>query len=61
VSDKQDSLTQTAIKLAGSVLERADRLAEKMKQPGMQYTRSDVLRMSIHRGLAEMEAEVKKR
>ncbi len=59
---KPDSKTVLCpIKLADSLLRRADRLADKLKEPGMRYTRSDVLRMSIHRGFAEMEAEVEKR
>jgi predicted DNA-binding protein len=61
VNDKQDQQVQTAIRLPESVLSRADKLAERLSQPGMTVTRTEVLRLALHKGLAELESERKKK
>jgi predicted transcriptional regulator len=58
MNDKQ---TQTAIRLDDALLERVDKLAERMSQPGLRVTRVDVLRLTIFRGMAELEAAEKKK
>jgi predicted DNA-binding protein len=52
---------QTAIRLPQSLLDRLDRLAEKMSQPGMKITRTEVLRLALFKGVDQLEAEGKKR
>jgi predicted DNA-binding protein len=61
MADKQEQQVQTALRLGESVLERADKLAERISQPGLRLTRADLLRMAVHRGLDQIEAENKKR
>ena len=61
MNDKQEQQIQTAIRLPESVLDRADKVAERMSRPGMRVTRADVLRLATHQGLDQLEAEGKKR
>jgi len=61
VTDKQETLVQTAVKVPESLLERADEVATKMSQPGMRVTRAEVLRMAMFKGVEALEAEKKKR
>jgi hypothetical protein len=51
---------QTALRLPGDFLARADRLCAKIgKDPMMRVTRSTVLKMAIGRGLDALEQEYK--
>lgn len=60
MSDNQQELqVQTAIRLPESVLERADKVAQRMSRPGLRVTRADVLRLATHQGLEQLEAEGK--
>jgi len=61
MSEKQDEQIQWAVRLPESFLERADKLAERMSEPAMKITRTDVLRMAMFRGIEQLEAEKKKR
>jgi hypothetical protein len=61
MTDKPEQQTQTVIRYPDSLLERADKLAERMSEPGMRVTRTEVLRLATFRGIAEIEAERKKR
>ncbi len=52
------SAAQTALRLPGEFLVRADRLCARIsKEPLMRVTRSAVLKMAIGRGLDALEAE----
>jgi hypothetical protein len=54
------SEAQTALRLPGEFLARADRLCAKIsKDPMMRVTRSAVLKMAIGRGLDALETEFK--
>jgi predicted transcriptional regulator len=57
VTEKTDPQTQTAIRLPDSLLARLDKLAERMSEPGMRVTRTEVLRLAVFRGASELEAE----
>lgn len=52
MSEKQ---VQWAVKLSESFLERADKLAKAMSEPAMKFTRTDVLRMAMYRGVTDLE------
>lgn len=60
MNDEQ-AQTQTALRVLTSDVVAADELAKSMSQPGAQITRSQVLRMAIHRGIAQLVAESKKK
>jgi len=60
MSDKQEQQVQTAIRLPESLLDRVDKLAETMSQPGMRVTRAEVLRLAAYRGVDQLEAERKR-
>lgn len=62
MSDKQqqEQQVQTAIRLPEALLERVDRIAETMSQPGMRVTRAEVLRLATYRGVEQLEAERKR-
>ena len=61
MSDKhQEQQVQTAIRVPESLLERVDKIAEAMSQPGMRVTRADVLRLATYRGVEQIEVERKK-
>ena len=54
------SEAQTALRLPGEFLTRADKLCAKIsRDPMMRVTRSAVLKMAIGRGLDALEAEYK--
>ena len=61
MTDKQESHTQTAIRVPDSWLQRLDKLAERMSRPGVHITRTAALRDALYRGIEVMEAEGKKR
>jgi predicted transcriptional regulator len=58
---KTKSSTQTAIRLDDELLERIDKIAERMSPPGIHVTRSEALRRSVLLGIVHLEAETKKR
>ena len=60
VADKQQQI-QTALRLDESMLELADNIAKRMSRPGLRLTRADLLRLAVHQGLAQLDAENKKR
>lgn len=60
MTDKQE-LTQIAMRVTDALLERSDKIAERMSEPGMRVTRTEVLRLALHRGIAVLEVEKKKR
>lgn len=59
--DEQEKQVQTAIRVSESLLDRADKVADRMSRPGMRITRADVLRLAAHQGMDQLEAETKKR
>jgi len=58
---KEEETVQTAIRIPESWMERLNKIADRLSQPGMRVTRTEALRMAAHRGIVEMEAEGKKR
>lgn len=52
---KQEEQIQWAVRLPKSFLERADKLAEGMSEAAMKFTRTDVLRMAMYRGMTDLE------
>lgn len=62
MSEKQEQQIQTAIRFPKSFLERLDKIADRMSEPGMRVTRVEVLRLAAFRGVEQLEAErMKKR
>jgi hypothetical protein len=61
VNAKQESQVQTAIRLPESLLARIDKLVERMSKDGIPVTRAEVHRLAVFRGVAELEADKKKR
>ena len=59
MNDKQEIQVQTAIRVPESLLDRVDKLAEQLSQPGMRVTRAEVLRLAAYRGVEQLEAERK--
>jgi hypothetical protein len=49
--------TPLSVNIPGGWSEEVDRLMETMSQPGMEITRSDVIRMALRRGLDALKAE----
>ena len=47
---------QTAVRLPHATVQRIDDLAERMSQPGLNVSRSEALRVALHRGLDALEA-----
>lgn len=60
MNDKQEQQTQIAIRLPESMLDRMDKLVERMSKPGLQITRADVHRQAVFLGIEKLEAENKK-
>jgi Arc/MetJ-type ribon-helix-helix transcriptional regulator len=52
---------QTAVRLPSDGAQRIDDLADRMSQPGWRVSRSEALRVALHRGLEVLEAEKKQR
>jgi predicted DNA-binding protein len=62
MTDKpEENHVQTAVRLPESWIERIDKLAESMSQPGRPATRAGALRSALYRGIVEFEKESKKR
>ena len=57
VSRAPEELIQVAIRLERSVVERLDLLAAKLSQPGLSITRTDALRVALHKGLEAFAKE----
>jgi predicted DNA-binding protein len=57
VTVKQETQTQTAIRLPDSLLARIDKLATHMSESdlGKRYTRAEILRMAAFRGVQQLE------
>jgi hypothetical protein len=56
---KSDLDSQVTIVLPGEWLEQAEELARARSRPGLNVTRSDVLRMALRQGLDALAAEGK--
>ncbi len=56
---KSDLDSQVTIVLPGEWLEQAEGLARGRSRPGLNVTRSDVLRMALRKGLDALAAEDK--
>lgn len=57
---KSEPQTQTAIRLPDSLIERLDRIAENMSQPGiLPVTRSEVIRLFLTQGAERAERKKK--
>jgi predicted transcriptional regulator len=61
VKKNQKPSTQTAIRLDDELLERIDKVAERMSPPGVHVTRAEALRRSVLLGIVLLEIETKKR
>ena len=46
---------QVAFKIPSEWLERADKIARMHSQPGMTWTRTDVLRRALYAGMLDLE------
>jgi predicted DNA-binding protein len=55
--DSEAGHLQTAVRLPQATVQRVDDLAKKMSQPGLNVSRSEALRVALHRGLDALEAE----
>lgn len=56
MNPKQETQTQTAIRLPDSLLERIDKIAERMSQPGINpVTRAEVIRLFVTQGADRAE------
>ena len=60
MSEKENTI-QTAVRVPESWLERLDKIAEKLSQPGAALKRTDALRVALYRGIEQIESEGKKR
>ena len=60
MSEKENTI-QTAVRVPESWLERLDKIAEKLSQPGASLTRTDALRVALYRGIEQIENEGKRR
>jgi hypothetical protein len=58
---KSDKDSQVTIVLPGAWLDEAQELAAARSEPGMSFTRSDILRMALRRGLDELAEEAKRK
>lgn len=55
MSAEKETQTQTGIRLPDSLLERIDKIAEKMSQPGLRITRAEVIRLFVTQGADRAE------
>lgn len=60
-NEKEEAQIQTGVRIPESWFDRLDKIAERLSQPGLPVKRTEALRLSIARGMAELEAEGKKR
>ena len=61
MKNKQETSTQTAIRLPNSLLEEIDGLSKLMSPPGVHVTRAEVIRRAVFLGVAQLKAEAKKK
>ena len=55
---KSQNDSVTSLTLPGAWLDEAEKMAERLRQPGMSgLTRADVLRMALRRGLDVLDSE----
>jgi len=59
--DVESGGRQVAVRLPTVTIQRADALAERISQPGIDVSRSGALRVAVHRGLDAIEADKKGR
>jgi predicted DNA-binding protein len=55
--DSSGGHTQVAVRFPNATVARADALAERMGQPGINVSRSAALRVALHRGLDAIAAD----
>ncbi len=58
---RADDVAQLTIRFPNDWLARIDELAKKMSPPGLTFTRTDVMRVIVARGLDELEREQSKK
>ena len=58
---KQETTTQTAVRLPNALLERLDKIAARMSPQGVRVTRAEVHRRAVFLGVKQLEDEAKKR
>lgn len=58
---RAEDVTQLTIRFPKAWLDRIDALAKKMAPPGLDFNRTDVMRVVLARGLDEVEREQAKR
>jgi predicted transcriptional regulator len=63
MSTDREQTVQTAVRVPESLLDRLDKIAERLRhqQPGIAFTRTEVLRLALNRGVELLENEGKKR
>ncbi len=61
MSTEKEATIQMSVRVPESWNERLDKLADKMSQPGITLTRTEVLRLALHHGIEKLESEGKKR
>jgi len=54
---KQEQWIQTAIRLPKELLDRAEKIADTMRQPGVRFKRADAIRVAATRGMEMLENE----
>lgn len=60
-SKKADEQIHTGVRFSQALLDRADKVAARMSQPGLRVTRAEVIRMATFKGLDSLEGEGRKR
>ncbi len=58
---KQERTIQTAVRFLESDLKLADKIADRMSQPGLPATRAAVLRIAVTEGLKKLKAKYDKK
>jgi predicted transcriptional regulator len=48
---------QTAVRLPSKTVDRIDAIADRLSRPGWEVSRSEALRVALHRGLGALEAD----
>jgi hypothetical protein len=58
---KSDNDTSINFRLPGNWLDEAEELIEALSPPGVAYTRMDILRLALRRGLNEFKRKAAKK
>lgn len=58
---KRTNPAMISIRLDPTLLQRMDKIADRMSQPGMRVTRTEVFRLAAFKGVEQLESEQKKR